>query len=424
MTKYSDYLDFFSSEINFTNRITSIIGKVLSVLFLLIFGALSLNTMTSIFLKVSKSITNLQSIDSSYVPIDQPNFYSHLHLITYLQLFNGSGGSYSQEETKSIVSKYFNAQVFFFNANNYQFSYRRLEDLACGGQDNVIIYCYDFEMTNTQDFFFVSFNKHVLISDSKFVTFMNDSILRLQYDYYFLPHKSPAQYYFSRNELDKYLDVQNKNFKEAGFGDYVKQSRSSFDMRFDKGKLGKDFNNPILNLKIIDLLLDEGVIFSQNYNFASYTLNQINYPFSPNLFSVTFKSSSVIEGYTFNYKKIANGFSEIAGVIQFIRICFLGICIFVNSMKVQAFFSSNLYIKKIAFLNGGLSSKNKNSVWNTLKHSESVNKNVESVQDRTVSRFNVHPGNATQIRLAKPGEQPNNQTNLSSLRNSNVLNRQ
>ena len=343
---FLDDMDIFQSNIQFSNKVSTTIGKTFTICYTIFFLYISLSSLgAAIFYPTKNIITTVTKGDYNLSEID--NLSNKMHLVIYIELYTSNSSiSLDSINTPAIFQDYLEAKISFVDSKNFNYNKQNMFDSLCGQNNNIMVFCIDYQINSFQDFMLISLNRNAVMSSEKMDNFFNTFNFRFHMDYYFL---SPNEniFYFNWNELE--LNYRNKNpfFIENNCFDYIKSTYGYYSKIMETIDYASGKNNIALNFQVTNLELDTGIVFKKYHIFNSFSLINKEIILSNNLFSVTLEVASQIQRVEFFYKKIFEYFAEISGTMEFIRFILVCLMIIVDLTKDNILFSSKMLKRSV-----------------------------------------------------------------------------
>ena len=200
---FFDYMDFFKSEYFFSNRTSSVMGKLMTVSYMIVFFYLTVQAVINVLNYSDKFFTKITSYDNRVLHNDSRTL-NHLHLISYVQVISKSGLPMSHEFRKNLFAQYFTAQVSSLKSENYLYAKKNLLDYLCDEKSETLIFCFDFKFNSVDDFIFMSINKESTITPLQFEQFFSKYSLRIHIDHYFL-RACDTKFYFDLENWNTHM---------------------------------------------------------------------------------------------------------------------------------------------------------------------------------------------------------------------------
>lgn len=167
MASVWDYVDLFRTIITFSNRISSPVGKICTVSYLLIFIYLSVASIIYIFLDNNIGFTPIQTYNQNF-KTDSNLYYKKINLIISIQIFSSNESVLTHENAIKTFEKYFEPQVSSIQSKNYYYEKNSLNKFKCGSNGNILKFCVNYKFEVLNDFIFISFNEKSLVSEDDF----------------------------------------------------------------------------------------------------------------------------------------------------------------------------------------------------------------------------------------------------------------
>lgn len=370
---------------------------------------MSFSAIINIMIDNSIEVSSLNSFDQNFSTSNE-YFYKKLHMVIYLSVFTISGNTLGKEEWLSVFNNFFQNQVSMIQSQKQAFNKKDLNFYSCGQYSNVLLFCVDYEITNLNDFLFISFMKNPLLNDNDKEEFSDRYMVKIHTDYYFMDSCN-EKWYFDQKVLEDDVKLKNIPFFNNKIFYYIRNIFGSFSIRINEKFIKDGGRNIIMNLKIMKLILDSGVVFENNYFFNSFIYENQTIEYSPNIFTLTFRLSPLIQIFQFKYKKILDSFAEIAGIMGLAKFLFLMFALIINFFNKYSSFSGNAFKRKIIFINSAHINRNKFSV-GEKKLAEEI-KNMSNNRNKKIDKENSD--NKTVERLSnmiKTNNYMNNNTGI------------
>ena len=347
---FFDYMDFFKSEYFFSNRTSSVAGKMMTFSYMIVFFYLTVQAIINVLNYSDKFFTRTTSYDIHTLQND-PRTLNHLHLIAYVQVISKSGLPMSHQFRKNLLSQYFSSQVSSLKSEKYLYSKKNLLDYLCDDKSETLIFCVDFNINSIDDFIYITINKEPTITPTQFEQFFSKYSLRIHIDHYFL-RSCETNFFFDLDNWRTHMQTLFPEMVKYNLFDYLVNSKSYYAESLSNINYQTGLSNSDISYQVDDLSLDTDPLFSKSSNIKALSVLQEKIIRSPNLFSFNIKMVSTRNSYGFIYLKLPQAFANVIGIMEACKFMFIVVNLLMNFLLQNLTYFDYFYTRKVKFVSG------------------------------------------------------------------------
>jgi len=346
---FFDYMDFFKAEYNFSNRTSSIAGKMMTFGYMVVFIYLSVQAIINVLNFSDRFFSKTTSYDNIIVE-NGPNTLNHIHLISYVQLISKSGLPMDRDFRINLFNEYFTAQISSLKSNEYHYSKKNLLDYLCDSKSEILIFCFDFNFNSIDDFLFISINKAQSKNPSEFKNFFDMYSLRIHVDHYFL-RSCENKFFYNLSEWNTHMTSLFPEFVEFKLFDYIVNSKGYYTESLTNINYETGLSNTEISYKLDDLTLDTGPLVMNTRSIKLLSVANEKIVKSPNLFSFNVAMISTRDTYSFVYLKLPQAFANVMGIMEACKFVFIILAMVINFLLQNLALFDYFYVRKLKFIN-------------------------------------------------------------------------
>jgi len=345
---FFDYMDFFKAEYNFSNRTSSIGGKMMTVGYMFVFFYLSINAIITVLNFTDKFFTLTTSYDNNII-LNGPKTLNHLHMVAYLQIISKSGLPMSRDFRLELFQEYFTSQVSSLKSNKYLYQKKNILDYVCDNNSSTLIFCIDFEVGSIEDLIFISINKAQSKSPEQFGKFYEKYSLRIQIDYYWL-RACENKFFFDLKEWDTHMMALFPKMVDYKLFDYIVNSKGYYTDSLTDINYQSGLSNVEANYKLNEMNFDTHPVVSEPDVIRTLSLLNQKVINSPNLFSFNIRMTNTKDNYGFIYLKLPQAFANVMGIMEACKFAFIIFNMLFNFLIQNLSFFDHFYDRRVKFV--------------------------------------------------------------------------